>query len=62
MKFTFPLALFLLFLGLKLGGVIAWSWVWVTAPLWVGMAIALIVLLFALVAFTVTIIAATGRK
>ena len=26
--------LFLLFLGLKLGGVIAWSWWWVTAPLW----------------------------
>tara|TARA_R110002167_G_C12707228_1_gene655153 strand:- start:42355 stop:42543 length:189 start_codon:yes stop_codon:yes gene_type:complete len=27
-------ALFLLFLGLKLGGVIAWSWWWVTSPLW----------------------------
>lgn len=26
--------LFLLLLGLKLGGVIAWSWWWVTAPLW----------------------------
>jgi len=26
--------LFLLFLGLKLGGVITWSWLWVTAPLW----------------------------
>jgi hypothetical protein len=27
-------ALFLLFLGLKLGHVIDWSWWWVTAPLW----------------------------
>lgn len=24
----------ILFIGLKLGGVIAWSWVWVLAPLW----------------------------
>jgi hypothetical protein len=27
-------ALALLFIGLKLGGVISWSWWWVTAPLW----------------------------
>lgn len=27
--------LFLLFLGLKLGHVIDWSWWWVTAPLWI---------------------------
>lgn len=26
--------MFILFLGLKLGGIIAWSWWWVTAPLW----------------------------
>jgi hypothetical protein len=31
--------LFLLFLGLKLGGVIAWSWVWVFAPLWIPAAL-----------------------
>lgn len=30
----FPLALFLVFLTLKLTGVITWSWWWVTAPLW----------------------------
>ena len=30
----FPKALFLAFLTLKLTGVIAWSWWWVTAPLW----------------------------
>ena len=29
----FPGALFIAFLALKLTGVIAWSWWWVTAPL-----------------------------
>ena len=28
--------LFLIFLVLKLTGVIDWSWWWVTAPLWIG--------------------------
>jgi len=27
--------LFLLFLGLKLGHVISWPWIWVFAPLWI---------------------------
>lgn len=27
-------ALALLFIGLKLGGVIAWSWWWVLIPIW----------------------------
>jgi len=31
--------LFLLFLGLKLGNVIDWSWWWVFAPLWVPVAL-----------------------
>jgi len=43
--------LFLLFLTLKLTNVIDWSWWWVTAPLWGGIAIflaaALILLIFA---------------
>jgi hypothetical protein len=37
-------ALFLLFLGLKLGGVIDWSWWWVTAPLWGSVGLFFIVL------------------
>ncbi|AGY37014.1 hypothetical protein FREDWARD_71 [Mycobacterium phage Fredward] len=28
--------LFIVFLILKLTGVVAWSWLWVTAPLWIG--------------------------
>jgi len=34
MKMSLPVASFLLFLTLKLCGVIRWSWWWVTAPLW----------------------------
>jgi hypothetical protein len=39
---SFAGLLFLLFLGLKLGGVgqvANWSWWWVTAPLWGGIAL-----------------------
>lgn len=36
---------FLLFLGLKLGHVIAWSWVWVTAPVWIAAAADVLLLL-----------------
>jgi len=32
----FSTALFIVFLVLKLTGAIAWSWWWVTAPLWAG--------------------------
>ena len=39
------------FIVLKLAGVIAWSWVWVLAPLWIGAAVALaFVALFLLIA------------
>lgn len=32
----------LLFIGLKLGGVITWSWWWVLSPLWIPLAIIVI--------------------
>jgi hypothetical protein len=32
-----------LFIGLKLTGYITWSWWWVLAPLWGGVALALVV-------------------
>lgn len=41
----FANALTLLFIGLKLGKVIDWSWWWVLSPLWIGLAVALIVIL-----------------
>jgi transmembrane Fragile-X-F protein len=31
----------ILFIGLKLGGVIAWSWWWVLSPLWIPPALVL---------------------
>lgn len=33
----------LLFIGLKLGGVIDWNWLWVLSPLWVPLAAVLVV-------------------
>lgn len=30
----------ILFIGLKLGGVITWSWVWVLSPLWISVLLA----------------------
>jgi len=45
--------LFLLFLGLKLGHVISWSWWWVSAPLWIPAGVAGMVLLVAGVVFVV---------
>jgi len=41
---SFMSLLFLLFLYLKLTGVIAWSWWLVTAPLWGGLAFILAIL------------------
>lgn len=41
----FLVLLFLLFLGLKLGNVISWSWWWVFAPLWIPLALGVLVLL-----------------
>lgn len=37
--------LFLIFLVLKLVGVIDWSWWWVTSPLWIGLALGLVFLI-----------------
>lgn len=39
--------LFVVFLVLKLCKVIAWSWWWVTAPLWIPAAIYIVVLVVA---------------
>lgn len=36
---------FLLFLALKLTGYIDWSWWWVTAPLWGGFTVAMLILI-----------------
>lgn len=38
----------ILFIGLKLGHVISWSWWWVLSPLWIPMAICIALFLFAI--------------
>lgn len=37
--------LLVLFVGLKLAGVISWSWIWVLAPVWIPLAIIVITVL-----------------
>jgi len=48
------IAVFLIFLTLKLCDVIDWSWWWVTAPLWIPFALALLVLIGAAILCGVT--------
>ena len=45
----FPVVVFLVFLVLKLMGVISWSWVWVCAPLWIGFVFAAVIIVICLV-------------
>ena len=37
-------ALTIAFVVLKLTGVISWSWLWVLSPLWIGAALALVIM------------------
>ena len=56
---TFLQVLFLIFLVLKLTGktvVASWSWWWVTAPLWGGLAIGLVILLIGLLCIGLSIL------
>jgi len=39
----------ILFIGLKLTGYIAWSWLWVLAPIWIPMAFAMVIILMVLI-------------
>ena len=52
---SFAGLLAILFIGLKLGGVIAWSWRWVLAPLWAPLALLLAVTLVGLVVWLIAI-------
>lgn len=46
--------LFLIFMTLKLTGDIDWSWWWVTAPLWIPVAILLVVFAVVGIAYYIT--------
>jgi len=43
-------ALFITFLVLKLTDVIAWSWWWVTAPLWIPATLSIIIIISIVIA------------
>ena len=45
--------LFLVFLVLKLTKVIAWSWWWVTAPLWIPVCLVVAIIVIALIIYGV---------
>lgn len=39
----------IVFIVLKLTGVISWSWVWVLSPLWIGFALSLAIIVIVLI-------------
>jgi predicted PurR-regulated permease PerM len=43
--FYLTIAVFVIFAVLKLTGVIAWSWRWITAPIWIPFIIAVILVI-----------------
>ncbi len=45
--------LLLLFIGLKLAGIIHWSWWWVFAPIWIPAGLAAIVTLIVVAVFAI---------
>lgn len=53
--------MFLMFLGLKIAGLIDWSWWWVFAPIWVPLLLAVVVIG---VAFIIAVISTVlkGKK
>ena len=46
--------LLLLFIGLKLGGVIDWSWWWVLSPLWIGFGLGVVCFLIGVLIYIAT--------
>lgn len=52
-----PVTVFIVFLILKLVGVITWSWLWVLAPLWIPLALGVALFLVGLI-----IVAIFGKK
>lgn len=53
-----PMILFIVFLILRLCKVIAWSWWWVTSPLWIGFV--LVIILFVL--YIIMAVVMSARK
>ena len=43
-----------LFIGLKLGNVISWSWWWVLCPIWIPICLLLIIIFGLLIAYCIS--------
>lgn len=43
----------IVFIVLKLTGLISWSWIWVLAPLWIGFIVSICILIIALIVFLI---------
>lgn len=54
--------LFITFLVLKLTEVIDWSWLWITAPLWGGVAVIITILIVFLLFFVISFVIHNLRK
>lgn len=48
--------LFIVFLVLKLTGIVAWSWLWITAPLWIPLGFFLVIVFVGMFVGTATVL------
>lgn len=55
MKVSFLGLLCILFIGLKLTGYIAWSWVWVLSPVWIPFVMTTVILGIGIILFLVKV-------
>lgn len=55
-------ALTLLFIGLKLGHAISWSWWWVLSPIWISALLSILILLIFAIVMAVTGASSTNRS
>lgn len=55
MNVSFLSLLCILFIGLKLTGYIAWSWVWVLAPVWIPFVMTTVILGIGIILFLVKV-------
>lgn len=51
---SLPAVVFLVFLILKLSGVITWSWWWITSPLWIVVGLVLLLSLIYIIALVMS--------
>lgn len=49
---SLPVVVFVVFLTLRLAGVVSWSWWWVTSPLWIVAAIIVAITILYVAVFT----------